>query len=450
MVRKDLAIFGGLAALLALTRLPLAPKYLFYFDSVNMALSLTDFDPRKHQPQPPGYPLYVAFCRVIYWFGISPENTFLASGVVAGALAGWLLWRLGCEWGNARAGWMAALLLCFTPVFWFNSITNQGRGFSAVASAGAAWLCLRASRAEASLGWLAGAACFLGLLAGFRPVETLMLYPLLLWAVWKRRPSWQGALAMLAAGTAPVLGWGWWLLASSGGLTSYIELMRGYANAENIVAARNAANPVRAIWKSLEFVGAMHLTAFLPWMLALLLRRPRLRGHGVFLTVWLVPGLLFQVVGHAADPCHTLATITGVCWLGGLTIAEFSKRSGLAALAAACVLGTAVFLHPLRGAARGTSYDVVRRVNHAVSEAVDTIRDANERGPVTIVVRDTLVTWRHLAWYFPSAEIWVVEAARQWSPTGQTNYAADESKQVWIVERNGIRQAPRTEDALRP
>lgn len=56
MVRKDLAIFGGLAALLALTRLPLAPKYLFYFDSVNMALSLTDFDPRKHQPQPPGYP----------------------------------------------------------------------------------------------------------------------------------------------------------------------------------------------------------------------------------------------------------------------------------------------------------------------------------------------------------------------------------------------------------
>jgi hypothetical protein len=87
MGKRDVALFGGFAALLAITRWPLAPKYLFYFDSVNMAYSLMDFDPQRHQPQPPGYPLYVGFCRLIHALGFSPEITFLLSGVLAGALA---------------------------------------------------------------------------------------------------------------------------------------------------------------------------------------------------------------------------------------------------------------------------------------------------------------------------------------------------------------------------
>ena len=450
MGRKDVAIFSGLAALLAITRWPLAPKYLFYFDSVNMAYSLGDFDPRRHYPQPPGYPLYVGFCKAIHALGFTPETTFLLSGILAGALAGWLLIKLGEEWGNARAGWMAAILFCFTPVFWFNSLTNQGRAFNAVASAGTAWLCLRAARAGAHWGWMAGAACFLGTMAGFRPVESLMLAPLLLFAVWKRRSRGQAFLVALAAGAVPVVCWGWVLLAESGGLTAYLELMRNYANAENIVATRTAAHPMKAVFKTAEFVGAMHLMAFLPWCWALLLARPRLRGRIGFLALWLLPGIAFQIFGHAADPCHTLATLTGVCWIGGLTLAELPGRKGILALAAACVLGTALFLNPLRGAARATSYDVIRRVNRAVSEAVDTLRKAEKDGPLTIVVRDTIVTWRHLAWYFPKAEIWVVEPARHWSPSGAPEYVPDARKRVWVVERSGVRQAARDDAAVRP
>jgi hypothetical protein len=449
MGRKDLAVFGGFAALLAITRWPLAPKYLFYFDSVNMAYSLTDFDPQRHQPQPPGYPLYVGFCRGIYAFGLSPEDTFLWSGVLAGALAAFLLWKLGTQAGNTRAGWIAGLLFCFTPVFWFNSLTNQGRAFNAVASAGTAWLCLRASRADAPWGWLAGASAFLGLMAGFRPVESLMLAPLLLWALWKRGFAWKAGLAMVVAGLIPCLAWGWVLLAESGGLSAYLELLRNYANAENIVAARTAANPAKALLKSFEFVGAMHLVAFLPWFWALVFVRPRLRGMGVFLAVWLLPGLAFQIVGHAADPCHTLATIAGVCWLGGLTIAGLQPPRAWLALGVACALGTALFLHPLRGAARATSYDVIRRVNRVVTEAVDTLRPAEKAGPLAIAVKNTLVTWRHLAWYFPKAEIWVVEPARHWSPSGHGEYTPDPARRIWIVDRAGIHEAPRDEDAVR-
>lgn len=287
-------------------------------------------------------------------------------------------------------------------------------------------------------------------MAGFRPVESLMLAPLLLYAVWKRRSRGQAFLVALAAGAVPVVCWGWVLLSESGGLTAYLELMRNYANAENIVATRTAAHPMKAVFKTAEFVGAMHLMAFLPWCWALLLARPRLTGRIAFLAVWLLPGIAFQIFGHAADPCHTLATLTGVCWLGGLTLAELPGRKAVFALAAACVLGTVLFLNPLRGAARATSYDVIRRVNRAVSEAVDTLRTAQRGGPLTIVVRDSLVTWRHLVWYFPQAEIWVVEPTRHWSPSGTPEYVPDTTKRVWVVERSGVRQAARDDAAVRP
>src|SRR3954453_13890227 len=76
----------SLILLLAATRWPLAPKYLYYFDSVNFALALDRFDPSIHQPQPPGYPLYVAFTRLVHLFEPDPEHVFLISGILAGAL----------------------------------------------------------------------------------------------------------------------------------------------------------------------------------------------------------------------------------------------------------------------------------------------------------------------------------------------------------------------------
>ena len=51
-------------ALLLLTRLPAMAEY-FTIDNVNLAFSLEKFDPRIHQPQPPGYPFFVFFARIV-------------------------------------------------------------------------------------------------------------------------------------------------------------------------------------------------------------------------------------------------------------------------------------------------------------------------------------------------------------------------------------------------
>src|SRR5215813_9299932 len=68
---------------LIVTRWPLGPDYLYSFDSVNFALALENFNPALHQPQPPGYPLFVAFTRFLHLVIRRPEDVFLAAGIVA-------------------------------------------------------------------------------------------------------------------------------------------------------------------------------------------------------------------------------------------------------------------------------------------------------------------------------------------------------------------------------
>jgi hypothetical protein len=59
-----LAAFIGLAVLVY-SRVHYAPKYLFFFDNANFAFALRHFDSAKHQPQPPGYPMFVALLHTI-------------------------------------------------------------------------------------------------------------------------------------------------------------------------------------------------------------------------------------------------------------------------------------------------------------------------------------------------------------------------------------------------
>ncbi|MCW5966732.1 MAG: hypothetical protein KIT83_22020, partial [Bryobacterales bacterium] len=318
------------------------------------------------------------------------------------------------------------------------------RGYSAVAGAGTAWLCWRAAQRDAYPGWLVAAAIFVGTLAGFRPVETLMLSPLLLWAVWMGRPHPRTIAIAAVAGSLPVLAWAWALLAASGGFQAYVQLMQGYSTAEGVFAAGTAINPWRILFKSVEYVGAMHLMALMPWVWALVWRKQSsslhspIPGQGIFMLVWLMPGILFQIVGHAADPCHSLATIVGVCWLGGIALHRLPGRAAWAGLLLACLIGAELFFSPLRGAARATSYHVIARVNKDVNLALDTIRDEQRNGPVTVMIHDSLVTWRHIRYYFPTAIIWMEAKGKRWSPSGATEFPAGDASRVAVFDRTGV------------
>ena len=55
---------AALAVLFLLAHLFSLPPTLEDIDSVNFALGVQDFDVARHQPHPPGYPVYIGLAKV--------------------------------------------------------------------------------------------------------------------------------------------------------------------------------------------------------------------------------------------------------------------------------------------------------------------------------------------------------------------------------------------------
>src|SRR6266540_3289872 len=69
--------------------LPFLAPNLEDVDSINFALGLRDFDPGRHQPHPPGYPVYIALGRVSLFLVSTIWSSLSQTTAEATALALW-------------------------------------------------------------------------------------------------------------------------------------------------------------------------------------------------------------------------------------------------------------------------------------------------------------------------------------------------------------------------
>ena len=84
---------AALAALFLVGHLPFLASTLEDMDSANFALGLRDFDPGRHRPHPPGYPIYTAVAKAAATV-MSEPHALAIWGVLCGALAAFALLRL--------------------------------------------------------------------------------------------------------------------------------------------------------------------------------------------------------------------------------------------------------------------------------------------------------------------------------------------------------------------
>src|SRR5579885_3698023 len=90
------ALWGlALAALLIVSRWPLAPRYLITFDAINFALAVENFNPALHQPQPPGDPLFVMLLKLVSHATSDVETLFLSAALLVSFAAVLLIWAFG-------------------------------------------------------------------------------------------------------------------------------------------------------------------------------------------------------------------------------------------------------------------------------------------------------------------------------------------------------------------
>src|SRR5688500_18576096 len=132
-----------IAAAYLAAHLAFLPPSLEDIDSINFALGLREFDVARHQPHPPGYPVYMAMAQASLAVArpVAPgREQGRAEGLalwcwsaLAGAvalLAGWRLF-LGIAMasgaaasaeGVARVPLVATVLLASSPLFWITGL----------------------------------------------------------------------------------------------------------------------------------------------------------------------------------------------------------------------------------------------------------------------------------------------------------------------------------------
>jgi hypothetical protein len=251
-----------IAAALALAflagHLPFLASTLEDVDSVNFALGLRDFDPGRHRPHPPGYPIYMALGKAAHVV-LSEPRALAIWGALFGALSAFALlrifaaldaldgalaepsarlrqWRVG-EWLGRPA--VATALTLSAPLFWMTasrpmsdtaglavSLAAQAVLFTAMVRQRAAAAAGEspASPSAALSGRLILIGAFVSALAiGFRSQAAWLTLPVLMLAIADRAGRGAagaivGSLFWLAAGT---LLWLVPLVIASGGPGAY-------------------------------------------------------------------------------------------------------------------------------------------------------------------------------------------------------------------------------------
>ncbi|MDY7041608.1 MAG: DUF2723 domain-containing protein, partial [Chloroflexota bacterium] len=154
--KRDTVIAVVLAVGTVLSRWPFQINILNNHDAVNYALALEHFDMRLHQPQPPGYPLYVLLGRAFNLVLHDHLAALVWLSTVFSGLAVVAIYLAGREMFGRRVGFIAALLLVTSSLFWFQGEIAAPYTADLFASAIVGWLCYRlATSSGRGLVWIA-------------------------------------------------------------------------------------------------------------------------------------------------------------------------------------------------------------------------------------------------------------------------------------------------------
>ncbi len=423
-MRQQLA---ALAVLFLAAHLFFLPPTLEDIDSINFALGVRDFDVARHQPHPPGYPVFIALGKASTWLagaiGVPEPGSRGLS--IASALSGALLvpllvglYRRLTE--DAGVAWWAMALAVCSPLFWFTALRPLS-DMTGLAVAVAAQLLLvgvlRGAR-EPGRQLLFGAA-LCGLAAGVRAQTAMLTGPLLavvlVWPV--AGLTIVHRLAALGAAAAGALVWAVPLLAATGGLEGYFAALGTQAGEDfaGVVmlwttrTARAAADAVTYsfLWPwGAPWLGTAMVAAAAAGALRLAWRQPAALA---VLAIAFAPYAVFHLLFHETVTVrYALPLVLPVAFLAAYAAAGLGRIGLTAAGAAAVVLMLVMTLPASRAFGRDGS------------PAFRMFRDATRAGdagaPVAHVVGMHAVMRRVAEWERPFHQARILSAphGREW------------------------------------
>ena len=347
---------AGLAAFTFITRVPLRSTQLFAWDSANFALALQHYNVAWHQPQPPGYILYVAAARLVHVVVADANAAYVWLSVLASVGAVWCTVLVGGRLFGAPTGVLGGLILTTSSLFWGQGEVAYPYVFLALCSSLVALLALRNRSGDTpvtapeahnptEIGGAAPAisgrdttlvsAALLAIAGGFRPELVPFLLPLWLWGAW-RRARWRriaglGLLAVLiVAWYVPMVwlsgGWQTYQAASGGYFLYFLRATSGFGKLL-LAVLENTRTLVGYTYNGLGL-------ALLPllYIAGRFFAPPRLvsDARAQVLGLWLAPPLAFYLLIHIGNPGYLLSFLPALCLLtahGTLVLAQDTAQA---------------------------------------------------------------------------------------------------------------------------
>ena len=167
------------------SRLLFRSRDLYDVDSVNFALALQRFNPRVHQPHPPGYYLYILLGRLSDYAVHDANLALVLLSIVASCGVVVMVYTMTWDWFGPRAARFSGLIFLFSPLAWFHGIVALTYSVEAFFSALLGYLCWRIECG--GLAEIVPAGILLGVSAGVRQSSLVLLGPLFLFSL-RRAP----------------------------------------------------------------------------------------------------------------------------------------------------------------------------------------------------------------------------------------------------------------------
>jgi len=397
------------AALFVITRSFGHPRVLFNTDAVQFALGLENFDLMTHQPHPPGYILFIMLGRIFRLFTRDELNALVYSSIFLGLVTVILIQVFTERRFGRRAGILAALFFCFSPISWFFSVVGLNYISDALISIATALLFFtpfgRETKLSAFIRALAGA-----LIIGFRPQAIIFVAPTWLYFIAGCKGKRMAAFAGFLTGTVLWIGatciaaatWNIFTPAVDHALRPEVS---GYAS-----LLPSLGKIHRAFWQmrayslfTLSWFGVILLPFCLLWLL--------IRG-GVsgkfrrFFLVWTLPHILFSLLIFIIQPGHFVYLLPPLVLLLAVPLARIAEGGnwqrallqGLSILVVISMASYTIYTGGYKGLSVG--YREIERNDAAFREAFKLVKSVDD-WENSIVLTEY---FRHVFYYLPEVQ----------------------------------------------
>ena len=435
-------MLAALACLFLAAHLPFLPGTPADIDAVNFALGVRDFDVARHQPHPPGYPVYMALSKVAATSMGGADNP---RAVIAG-LAAWsaiagaalvilvlaLFRGLG---GEDRRAWWAMAIAVTCPLFWFTALRplSDMMGLAAAVAAQALMVpTLTAGANPRRTNLLLAGAFVAGIAAGVRAQTVMLTAPLLMAAIVLPRsglPVRARMTAWLLAG-AGVLVWAVPLLAVSGGPSGYLTALGTQAGEDfggvvMLWTSRRARVAFDAFlhsfvwqWGSL-LIGGIVVAAAVLGALRLLWRQPM---AALWLAVAFVPYAIFHLLFHETVTIrYALPLVIPVAFLAACAVDWVGGRTAT------------VLVGLFMAMSLGRTVPAARAYGSSDPPAVQAMSQAGQfagSGPVAMHA----VFRRTAEWVLPAADVLRAPHGREWLSLVERWRADPNASMVFVAD----------------